>query len=354
MSIIEKKHLIVAGPCSAETEEQLMEASLGLKEAGVDMLRAGVWKPRTRPNSFEGIGAPALEWIKNVKKATGLPFTIEVATPQHVELALDAGIDVLWIGARTTVNPFNVQDIADALRGVDIPVMIKNPINPDLSLWIGAIERIAGAGIKQIAAIHRGFSTFQPTQYRNLPMWRIPIELKSKMPELPLICDPSHISGKRDMVFEVAQKALDLDYDGLMIEVHPDPDHAWSDPKQQMTPARFGAELSQLRFRKSSPGDQVFIDQLEELREKIDYLDREIIEALGARMKMSELIGLYKKDNNVAAFQLQRWQEILKTRPDWGEKESLTQAFVEEIYKIIHNESVKVQTEIMKKQPSKT
>ncbi len=341
--------LVIAGPCSAESEEQLMETCRGVKEQGINVMRAGVWKPRTRPGTFEGIGEEALTWIENVKAELGVKFAIEVAMPQHVELALKHNIDILWIGARSTVNPFTVQEIADSLKGVDVPVMIKNPINPDLALWIGAIERIANAGITKLGAIHRGFSSHQKTKYRNIPMWQYPIDLKSKFPNMPIIGDPSHIGGSRDMIFDISQKSLDLNYDGLMIETHRDPDNALSDAKQQVTPERLGEILTNLKIRTSTSDDALFINHLEELRDKIDNIDREIVESIAARMRVVEKIGEYKKENNVTIFQLKRWNNVASTRADWAKSFDLSEDFLEDLYKSIHSESIKIQTEIMNK-----
>lgn len=340
---------LIAGPCSAESPEQLLTVARALKEMGISIMRAGIWKPRTRPNSFEGMGETALKWIAEVKQETGLAFATEVANPAHVELALKAGMDILWIGARTTVNPFSVQEIADALKGTDKIVLVKNPINPDLSLWIGALERLHRAGIKKLGAIHRGFSSFQKSRFRNQPLWQIPLELKTLHPDIPLIGDPSHIAGTRDLIFEVSQKALDLDYDGLMIETHPDPDKALSDAQQQVTPAVLKEILSQLRVSERSSSNALFINHLEALREKIDHIDQELIETLSTRMKMIEKIGDYKKDNHVTVFQLERWNEIMRTRPEWAKLALLSPDFIRELYKIIHDESIRIQTEIMNK-----
>lgn len=340
---------LIAGPCSAESPEQLLTVARALKEMGISIMRAGIWKPRTRPNSFEGMGETALKWIAEVKQETGLAFATEVANPAHVELALKAGMDILWIGARTTVNPFSVQEIADALKGTDKIVLVKNPINPDLSLWIGALERLHRAGIKKLGAIHRGFSSFQKSRFRNQPLWQIPLELKTLHPDIPLIGDPSHIAGTRDLIFEVSQKALDLDYDGLMIETHPDPDKALSDAQQQVTPAVLKEILSQLRVSERSSSNALFINHLEALREKIDHIDQELIETLSTRMKMIEKIGDYKKDNHVTVFQLERWNEIMQTRPEWAKLALLSPDFIRELYKIIHDESIRIQTEIMNK-----
>src|SRR5207249_1323220 len=292
-----KRPLIIAGPCSAETEEQVTETAIRLAKTGkVDMLRAGIWKPRTRPGSFEGIGTKGLPWLQQARKLTGMPMTIEVATAKQVEDALHFEIDVLWIGARTTVNPFSVQEVADALRGVDVPVLIKNPINPDLELWIGAVERVAKAGIKQIGLIHRGFSSYGNSEYRNAPMWHLAIEMKRRHPEMMMINDPSHICGRRDILQDVAQKAIDLDYDGLMIESHIDPDKAWSDAKQQVTPERLGELLDQIVWRKEDIPSAEYHAALEKLRQQINHLDDELMQILSTRMRVAEKIGQYKKE----------------------------------------------------------
>lgn len=346
------KPLIIAGPCSAETEEQVSETvSRIAKEGYAHVIRAGVWKPRTRPGSFEGMGEAALPWLVEAKKQTGLPIAIEVATPQHIELALKYGIDILWIGARTTVNPFNVQDLADALKGVDVPVLIKNPVNPDLALWVGAFERIAGAGIKKMAAIHRGFSNAQETKFRNSPMWQMAVELKTLFPQLPIIGDPSHMAGKRAYLYELAQRALDLNYDGLIIESHRNPDEAWSDASQQLTPEALGEMLKSLEIRKPSYGED-FQTELDQLRQKIDNIDRELLEVLAARMAVVEKLGEYKRENNVAVLQLDRWKELHNNRADLGKKLNLYPELVEEMFKLIHMESIRKQTEVMNNQPA--
>ncbi len=342
-----KKHVIMAGPCSAETEEQLLETSRRIKEVGVKIIRAGIWKPRTRPNQFEGIGEEALRWIQNVKKETGLKFAVEVATPKHVYEAIKHNIDILWIGARSTTNPFTVQEIAEALRGADVPVMIKNPINPDLALWLGAIERITNVGVKKIGAIHRGFSSFKQTKYRNLPVWQIPLELKRQMPDMPLICDPSHIGGRRELIFDIAQNAMDLDYDGLIIETHRDPEHAWSDAAQQITPEALGAIIKNLKYRTPTSQDRDFISVLGELREQIDHVDRELFEVMSQRMEIVEKMGLYKKQNNVTVFQKNRWQEISETRNKWAEELGLNPEFMWDLFKLIHDASIRRQEYIM-------
>ncbi len=339
----DKKPVVIAGPCSAETEDQLLTTCKALTDSGIDILRAGIWKPRTRPNSFEGVGEIGLKWFKEVKKEVGLPTATEVANAQHVELALKHEVDILWIGARSTVNPFTVQEIADALRGVDIPVIVKNPINPDLSLWLGGIERIAGAGITKLAALHRGFSSFEKTKYRNIPMWQIAIELKSLLPELPIFCDPSHIGGKRDLILPLAQRAMDLNYDGLMIETHIDPDNAWSDASQQVTPLRLHEILKELQIKRPTTENQEFNTQLDDLRSKIDGIDREILEILAARMSLVEKIGDYKKTNKITVFQVDRWTKVFNTRPEWGEKMNLDKDFTAQLFKLIHDESIKIQ-----------
>jgi len=339
----------IAGPCSAESWEQVHATVKALVSKGITVIRAGVWKPRTRPNQFEGRGEEALKWLKQIKSEFDVKIATEVATTEHVEMALKYDIDILWLGARTTVNPFIVQEIANSLKGIDLPFLIKNPINPDLSLWLGAIERIAGAGIKKIGAVHRGFSSFQKTKYRNAPMWQIPLELKRHFPEVLLFCDPSHIAGNREMLGELSQKALNLNYDGLMIESHIDPSSALSDAEQQITPDKLAALLDKLKVREATSDDVIFKNHLDELRDKVDHLDREIIEALAARMKAVEEIGNYKKDNNVSIFQLNRWQEITETRPEWAKIFDLDPTYVLDIYKLIHQESIKKQTLIFNK-----
>lgn len=344
------KPLVIAGPCSAETEEQVWDTVTGIaKEGYAHVIRAGVWKPRTRPGGFEGKGEEALPWLQAVKKETGLPVAVEVATPQHVELALKYGIDILWIGARTTVNPFNVQDLADSLKGVDVPVLIKNPVNPDLALWIGAFERIAGAGIKKLGAIHRGFSNAQETKFRNSPMWQIAVELKTQFPQLPLIGDPSHMAGKRAYLYELTQRILDLNYDGLIIESHRNPDEAWSDAAQQLTPTALGEMLRELEVRKPTYGSD-FQTELAKLRGQIDHIDRELLEVLANRMALVERLGEYKRDNNVAVLQLDRWKEVHKSRADWANSLNLYPEMVEELFKLIHMESIRKQTEVMNQQ----
>ncbi|MBO9201174.1 MULTISPECIES: chorismate mutase [Niastella] len=343
-----KRPIIISGPCSAETEEQVLETATRLAKTGkVDMLRAGIWKPRTRPGSFEGIGTKGLPWMQQAKKITGLPVTVEVATAKQVEDALTFEVDVLWIGARTTVNPFSVQEVADALRGVDVPVLIKNPINPDLELWTGAVERVAKAGIKQIGLIHRGFSSYGNTEYRNAPMWHLAIEMKRRNPELLMINDPSHISGRRDILLDVAQKAIDLDMDGLIIESHIDPDKAWSDAKQQITPERLGEMISQIQWRREDVNSEEYHAALEKLRQQINHLDDELMQILGQRMKVAEKIGEYKKNNNITILQTNRWNEILERAFQKGEKLNLSKEFITKYFDAVHMESINHQNKIM-------
>jgi chorismate mutase len=336
--------LLIAGPCSAESRAQVLETAQGIRThaPGVAVLRAGIWKPRTRPESFEGLGEPALEWLLEAKAATGLLTFTEVATAEHVEACLKAGVDMLWIGARTTPNPFSVQEIADALKGVDIPVFVKNPINPDLQLWVGALERLARAGITRLAAIHRGFSWFERTPYRNSPMWEFPIRLKAAFPGLELVCDPSHVAGTRARVAEVAQQALDLNFSGLMVETHRDPAHALSDAEQQLDPAGLGALMASLIFRQARP-DAIAGDRLQQLRDLIDQLDEEIVQKLGARMDIAERIGEYKQEHNVAILQPERWERILRRQLRLGEGLGLDPVFIEAFMNAIHQESIRRQ-----------
>lgn len=342
--------IIISGPCSAETEEQMIATAKQIAATGkVHALRAGIWKPRTRPGQYEGAGEEGLKWLITAKKETGLPVTTEVANAAHVEACLKAGVDILWVGARTTVNPFSVQEVADALKGVDIPVMVKNPINPDVELWLGAFERLNKAGITKMAAIHRGFSSFEKGPFRNAPMWDLAIELKTRVPELDMICDPSHIAGNRDLISFVSQKALDLDMAGLMIESHINPDAAWSDAKQQVTPAALSKIIDELVVRTQTTDNKTFKDTLSILREQIDQLDDEIMQKLSARMKISEKIGQYKKENNVTILQVNRWEEIIKTRVALCRAMGLNDEFTSDLLKLIHHESIQVQTKVMNK-----
>jgi len=343
-----KRPLIISGPCSAETEEQVLETATRLAATGkVDVLRAGIWKPRTRPGSFEGVGTKGLPWLQQAKKITGLPLTVEVATGKQVEDALHFGVDILWIGARTTVNPFSVQDVADALRGSDVPVLIKNPINPDLELWIGAVERVAKAGVKQIGLIHRGFSSYGNTEYRNAPMWHLVIEMKRRHPEMKIICDPSHICGNRHMLQSVAQKSIDLDFDGVMIESHIDPDKAWSDAKQQITPEALGDMIDALVWRAETTNEQEFQNALAKLREQINQVDDELMQLLGQRMKIAQKIGEYKKNNNITILQTNRWNEILEKAFKKGDNVGLSQEFISKYFDAVHMESINHQNKIM-------
>lgn len=343
-----KRPLIISGPCSAETEEQVVETAVRLRKTDkVDIMRAGIWKPRTRPGSFEGIGTKGLPWLQQARKLTGIPVAVEVATAKQVEDALHFDIDVLWIGARSTVNPFSVQEIADALRGVDVPVLIKNPINPDLELWIGAVERIAKAGIKQIGLIHRGFSSYGNTEYRNAPMWHLAIEMKRRHPGMLFINDPSHICGRRDILQDVAQKAIDLDFDGLIIESHIDPDHAWSDAKQQITPEKLSELLDGIRWRKEDIASEEYHAALENLRQQINQLDDELMQILGQRMKVSEKIGQYKKDNNITILQTNRWNAILERAFQKGDKLGLSKEFITKYFDAVHMESINHQNKVM-------
>lgn len=347
--VFEKKErpILIAGPCSAETEEQVLETARGLKGVGVDLFRAGIWKPRTRPGAFEGVGAVGLKWLQKVKEEMGMKITTEVATKDHVFEALKHGIDVFWLGARTTVNPFSVQEVADALAGMDVPVLIKNPINADLKLWIGAIERIYKAGITRIGVVHRGFSVHGDSKYRNRPLWQIPIELKRQFPNLQIICDNSHICGRRDTLQTVGQQALDLNYDGLMTEVHPTPDNAWSDAAQQITPHRFGVMVKEYKIREATTDNTSFLRSLDVLRSQIDQIDEELMNLFGKRMQLADQIGEYKKENNIAILQPTRWNEILETAISEGEKRSLSKRFVETVLRAVHQESISHQTKIM-------
>ncbi len=345
----DSRPFLIAGPCSAETEEQVLATAHDLAglDLGIDLFRAGVWKPRTRPGAFEGQGAAALPWLRRVKEETGLRTTIEVANGNQVYEALKHGVDVLWVGARSTVNPFSVQEIADALRGVDVPVLIKNPVNPDLDLWVGAIERIRNAGVTQIGAIHRGFSAYAKSKLRNAPYWEIPIELRRRMPDLPLICDNSHICGNREDLREVAQQALDLNYDGLMTEVHPTPDAAWSDAKQQITPFIYSELVRSLVVRRETTDNREFLENIENLRHKIDELDLELLNLLARRMRIAEDIGRYKSRNNISILQTVRWNEILERGYTHGRRQGLNDEFIERFLSAVHQESIAHQQAVM-------
>ncbi len=339
--------LVIAGPCSAETEEQVLKIAHQLKDTDATVLRAGIWKPRTRPGNFEGVGALGLKWLQKAKQETGMLTTTEVANANHVDLALKHDVDILWVGARSTVSPFIVQEIADALKGSDKIVLIKNPVNPDLALWLGAVERFYEAGVKNLGVIHRGFSTYEKTRYRNNPEWQIPIDLQTQFPDLPLILDPSHIAGRRDIIFDLCQTALDLNYDGLMVETHFDPDNAWSDAAQQITPATLDQMTVDLRIRKEEGEAVEFKNKLSTLRNKIDVLDHQLIESFGKRMKIADDIGMLKKKNNVAILQAKRWNEILGKMILEGEENALSEEFILKVFKAIHQESINHQQKIV-------
>lgn len=347
-NIAKNKPLFIAGPCSAETEEQVMQIAQQLKNTEVTIYRAGIWKPRTRPGGFEGVGEVGLPWLQNIKKETGLLVAIEVANAIHVELALKNNIDVLWIGARTTVNPFLVQEIANALRGTDKIILLKNPVNPDLSLWIGGVERLLQSNIKNIGLIHRGFSTYEKVKYRNNPEWQIAIAMQSKFPDIPFICDPSHISGRRNLIQEVSQQALNLNYDGLMIETHINPDEAWSDAAQQVTPKRLIEIVESLIVRNPNDPSENFTYELQKLRTQIDDFDRTLLQILGNRMKIAEEIGLLKKENNVSILQNKRWNDVLQNMIAQGEEKGLNQEFIINFFKAIHQESILHQEKMFK------
>ena len=341
----EKRPLIIAGPCSAETEEQVFNTAKQLSEKGIKIFRAGIWKPRTKPGGFEGIGEQGLPWMQRVKKELDMLVATEVANTKHVEAALNAGIDILWIGARTSANPFAMQEIADALKGADVPVLIKNPVNPDLELWIGAIERINGAGIKRIAAIHRGFSTYDKKLYRNLPMWHIPIELHRRIPNLPVICDPSHIGGRRELIAPLCQQAMDLGFDGLIIESHCSPDNAWSDAKQQVTPDVLDFIIDRLVIRNIISSTE----SIEALRSQIDECDNSLLDILAKRMRISREIATYKREHNMTVVQATRYNEILDKRGAQGVLCGMSDEFVRTIFERIHEESVRQQLEVINK-----
>ncbi len=343
-----ERPIVISGPCSAETEEQTLATARELAAAGVKIFRAGIWKPRTRPGAFEGVGTVGLPWLQRVKAETGMYVGTEVATSHHVFEAIKYGIDVLWIGARTSANPFAMQEIADALQGVDIPIFVKNPVNPDLDLWIGALERINNAGITQLAAIHRGFSTYDKSKFRNDPQWQIPIELRRRIPELPIISDPSHIGGKRELIGELSQEAMDLGFDGLIIESHTCPDKAWSDASQQITPAELKKMLDKLVLRRSKIGDTPR-NELDELRLQIDALDNKLLDLFKERMQVSDAIGRYKAENNITILQTRRYDEIMKDRRDRATARGLDPDFITDVYEKIHEESISRQSKIMNK-----
>ncbi|MDD6782287.1 MAG: bifunctional 3-deoxy-7-phosphoheptulonate synthase/chorismate mutase type II [Bacteroidales bacterium] len=340
-----QRPMVIAGPCSAETEEQTLTTARQLAQNGIKIFRAGIWKPRTKPGGFEGIGVEGLQWLRRVKNETGMYVATEVATAKHVYEALKYGIDVLWIGARTTANPFAVQEIADALRGVDIPILIKNPVNPDIELWMGAIERIYNAGLHQLAAVHRGFSSYDKKVYRNQPQWHIPIELHRRLPDLPLFCDPSHIGGKRELIAPLSQQAMDLQFDGLIIESHCAPDNAWSDKAQQLSPEVLDVILRKLVLREMKQTTEDLVD----LRREIDSIDNELLELLAKRMRISSEIGTYKKEHGIAVLQTGRYNEILEKRIANGERLGMSREFMRTFLEAIHEESVRVQVELMNK-----
>ena len=339
--------LVIAGPCSAETEDQVLKIAHELKNSDVSIFRAGIWKPRTRPGMFEGVGAIGLKWLQKVKEETGLLITTEVANSNHVKLALDHDVDILWIGARSTVSPFIIQEIADALEGTDKIVLVKNPVNPDLALWLGGIERLYSANIKKLGVIHRGFSTYEKTNYRNNPEWQLPIELQNRFPDLPLICDPSHIAGRRDILQDISQTALDLNFDGLMIETHTNPDKAWSDAAQQITPKVLIKMMEDLKMRKITNEELDYKNSLNTLRTQIDVIDHGLLDNLGKRMKVAIEIGNLKKKKNVAVLQTKRWNEILGKMILDGEKKGLSEEFILRMFKAIHQESINHQKRVI-------
>lgn len=342
-----KHPLVIAGPCSAETEEQVLKIAHELKDTDVTVYRAGIWKPRTRPGMFEGVGAIGLGWLKKVKQETGLLTSTEVANKDHVKLALENDVDILWIGARSTVSPFIIQEIADALQGTDKIVLVKNPVNPDLALWLGGVERLYSADIKNLGLIHRGFSTYEKTKYRNIPEWQIAIEVKNRFPDLPMICDPSHIAGRRDLIFDLSQAALDLNFDGLMIETHWDPDNAWSDAAQQVTPKRLVEIMKDLKVRNKTTDEEAYRHALNNLRAQIDVLDQTLLDTLGKRMNIALEIGQLKKSNNVAVLQNKRWNEILGKMILEGHDRNLSEEFILRVFKAIHQESINKQEKIL-------
>ena len=345
---IHKKPYLIAGPCSAESESQLLSIAQSVK-GSADVFRAGVWKPRTKPNSFEGVGKQALSWLKTVQQETNLKVMTEVATPKHVELCLESGVDMLWIGARTTVNPFYVQEISEALKGVDIPVFVKNPIHPELGLWLGAIERLNKVGVKQLAAIHRGFYSYEKSVFRNDPKWELPIKLRKELRELPIICDPSHIAGKATLIEDIAQTAMDINLDGLMIETHNNPAIALSDAEQQITPEKLKNIMQNLVLRDTKLRDEQFKGQLLDFRNQIDNFDTQIIGLLNNRKQVVEQIANFKNEKRLTIFQIERWFEILNTRKENASLLGLDEQMVEELFALIHKYSILTQTQIMRK-----
>ncbi len=347
--IYKQRPLVIAGPCSAESEEQVMLTASGLSASGrVDLFRVGIWKPRTRPDHFEGVGTIGLKWLRRVKEELGLPVSVEVATEKHVYEALKHGVDAVWIGARTSVNPFAMNEIASALKGSEVMVFVKNPINPDLELWIGAIERISKAGISRLAAIHRGFSTWEKCAFRNQPRWQIPVELRQRIPDLPMICDPSHMGGDRSFITDLSQKAMDLNYDGLMIESHIDPASALSDRKQQVTPQELIEILDRLVLRSPTSDDPEFLETIEDLRSQIDIYDNLLLDILESRMQVAETIGKYKKEHNITILQSNRWKEVKNNAVDKGVRKGLTPEFIQNFLEAIHQESITHQMKVMK------
>lgn len=344
----EPKPSVVTGPCSAESEEQVMETAKGLKEMGINVFRAGIWKPRTHPGCFEGVGAVGLKWLQRIQKEYGLKVATEVAGEKHVAECLKHGVDMVWLGARTTANPFLVQEIADALKGTDIPVLVKNPVNADLDLWIGALERLSRAGIKKLGVIHRGFSTFDKIKYRNDPQWQVAIELRSRYPELPFFVDPSHMGGSRDYIQEISQRSLDLGFEGLMIESHCNPAVALSDAKQQLTPDELSDLLyNQVVVRDKDSDAPQWKENIDQLRAKIDVIDENIVYALGSRMNVSRKIGEYKKENNIAIIQTARWDKVFSKVLEKGKEYGLSEKFLSDVFTAIHEASVEVQNEII-------
>tara|TARA_B100000767_G_scaffold236092_1_gene229652 strand:+ start:3142 stop:4224 length:1083 start_codon:yes stop_codon:yes gene_type:complete len=341
--------LVIGGPCSAETEEQVLKIAHELKDTDVTVLRAGIWKPRTRPGMFEGVGAIGLKWLQKAKQETGLLTATEVANAVHVKLAIEHDVDILWIGARSTVSPFIMQEIADALEGTDKIILVKNPVNPDLALWLGGVERLYTANIKKLGLIHRGFSSYEKSKYRNNPEWQIAVEAQNRFPDLPMICDPSHIAGRRDLIFDICQMALDLNYDGLMVETHWDPDNAWSDAAQQVTPMVLVQIMKDLKIRKETNQEEAYNISLNTLRAQIDIADQTILDTLGKRMKVAEEIGSLKKSKNVAVLQNKRWNEILGKMILEGKDRNLSEEFILKIFKAIHQESINHQEEIVNK-----